>query len=206
MIDRKLIKSIWGSRHKGWSFLPSSGRSVGILIVWDERVVSVVEVVCGSFSLSVKMKDFNTNEWWLSGIYGPNKPRIRRDFWEELFSLFGLCCSLRVLGGDFYVVRSFVEKLNGVRSIRSMRDFDHFIRECALRDLPLVNARFTWSNQQMNLVCNRIDRFLFSLEWEELFPHVRQLTLPRVTSNHCPILLDSELISWGPSPFRFENM
>ncbi|XP_028121753.1 uncharacterized protein LOC114318966 [Camellia sinensis] len=40
-----------------------------------------------------------------------------------------------------------------------MRDFDSFIRDCELIDLPLSNARFTWSNLQENRVCCRLDRF-----------------------------------------------
>ena len=33
-----------------------------------------------------------------------------------------------------------------------------------------------------------------------------QRTLPRPVSDHCPVLLDSDGIKSGPSPFRFENM
>ena len=28
----------------------------------------------------------------------------------------------------------------------------------------------------------------------------------RVVSDHCPVILDSSPPSWGPTPFRFENM
>ncbi|KAK9911652.1 hypothetical protein M0R45_035548 [Rubus argutus] len=53
--------------------------------------------------------------------------------------------------------------------------------------------------------CCRLDRFIFTPEWEELFPNVRQITLARVTSDHCPVQLDTSKLKWGPSPFRFEN-
>ena len=33
-----------------------------------------------------------------------------------------------------------------------------------------------------------------------------QSTLPRLVSDHCPVMLDSEGIISGPSPFCFENM
>ena len=33
-----------------------------------------------------------------------------------------------------------------------------------------------------------------------------QSTLPRPVSDHCPVLLDSDGIKFGPSPFRSENM
>ncbi|KAK9930653.1 hypothetical protein M0R45_027684 [Rubus argutus] len=52
----------------------------------------------------------------------------------------------------------------------------------------------------------RLDRFLFSTGWEDVFSDARQLALTRVTSDHCPVLLDTNIVKWGPAPFRFENM
>ena len=74
-----------------------------------------------------------------------------------------------------------------------------------MRDPNLLNAEFTWSNLREEAVCCRLDRFIFTPEWEELFPNVRQITLARVTSDHCPVQLDTSKLKWGPSPFRFEN-
>ncbi|KAK9912802.1 hypothetical protein M0R45_036643 [Rubus argutus] len=55
-------------------------------------------------------------------------------------------------------------------------------------------------------VWRRLDRFLFSADWEECFPNVRQCALTRVTSDHCPIELNTNSLKWGPGPFRVENM
>ena len=74
------------------------------------------------------------------------------------------------MGGDFNVIRKRSEKLGGSRFTFSMRDFDDFIRECELHDPPLQNASFTWSNIQESPVCKRLDRFLYSNEWEFSFP------------------------------------
>ena len=74
------------------------------------------------------------------------------------------------VGGDFNVIRRSSEKLGGSRLTSNMRDFDSFIRECELLDPPLRNASFTWSNLQESPVCKRLDRFLYSNEWGQLFP------------------------------------
>ncbi|RVX13542.1 hypothetical protein CK203_020986 [Vitis vinifera] len=87
-----------------------------------------------------------------------------------------------------------------------MRDFDSFISESELFDPPLRNASFTWSNMQESPVCKRLDRFLYSNEWGQLFPQGIQETLIRRTSDHWPIALDTNPFMWGPTPFRFENM
>ena len=51
-----------------------------------------------------------------------------------------------------------------------------------------------------------LDRFLVSVDWEGKFSKAIQRCLPRPTSDHSPILVDSDGIRTGPSPFRFELM
>ena len=53
---------------------------------------------------------------------------------------------------------------------------------------------------------SRLDRFLVSIDWESKFSKVVQRCLPRPTSDHSPILFDSDRMRTGPSPFRFELM
>ncbi|RVW89836.1 LINE-1 retrotransposable element ORF2 protein [Vitis vinifera] len=59
---------------------------------------------------------------------------------------------------------------------------------------------------QEHPVCKRLDRFLYSNEWEQAFPQSLQGVLPRWTSDHWPIVLETNPFKWGPTPFRFENM
>ena len=139
-------------------------------------------------------------------MYGPNSPRLRSLLWDELGFLCGFCGLHWCLGGDFNVVRFPTEKLNGDRLTSSLRDFDSFIRECNLRDIPLSNARFTWSARRHYTIASRLDRFLFSPPWEDVFPDLVQESLPHHGSDHFPIVLESCKVTWGPPPFRFENM
>ena len=104
------------------------------------------EVVIGSFSVSIKFLLDGSGPLWLSAVYGPNNPSIRKEFWVELSDLFGLTYPSWCVGGDFNVIRRRSEKLGGSRVTSSMRDFDGFIRESELHDPPLRNASFTWSN------------------------------------------------------------
>ncbi|RVW19550.1 putative ribonuclease H protein [Vitis vinifera] len=180
--DRRFVGSVWSVRNKEWAILPACGASGGILIIWDSKKMRGEEVVIGSFSVSVKFLLDGSGPLWLSAVYGPNNPSIRKEFWEKI----------RKTGGS------------GVTS--SMRDFDGFIRESELHDPPLRNASFTWSNMQESPVCKRLDRFLYSNEWELSFPQSLQEVLPRWTSDHWPIVLDTNPFKWGPTPFRFENM
>jgi hypothetical protein len=206
VVDGLLIRSVWDSRHKDWSYLPSVGASGGILVVWDSRVATCLDVIRGSFSLSVFLDFKDRGKAWISAVYGPNSPSERGPFWEELFALGGLCSPVWCLGGDFNVIRTPTEKNGGSRITRSMREFNSFIAECCLRDIPLVNGSFTWSGPGPRFVSTRIDRFLFTTGWEDLFPNLSQEILRKPVSDHFPIALTSSKMKWGPTPFRFENM
>ena len=100
----------------------------------------------------------------------PKHPLLRKDFWVELLDSFGLSFLLWYVGGDFNVIRRSSEKLGGSGLTSSMKDSDGFIRKCELLDPPLQSAPFTWSNMQESPVCKRLDRFLYSNEWEHSFP------------------------------------
>ncbi|RVW94236.1 LINE-1 retrotransposable element ORF2 protein [Vitis vinifera] len=204
--DRRFVGSVWTVRNKDWVALPASGASGGILIIWDSKNLSREEVVIGSFSVSVKFSLDGCGPLWISAVYGPNSPSLRKDFWVELFDIYGLTYPLWCVGGDFNVIRRSSEKMGGSSLTPSMRDFDSFIRECELLDPPLRNASFTWSNMQESPVCKRLDRFLYSNEWGLLFPQGLQEALIRRTSDHWPIVMDTNPFMWGPTPFRFENM
>ena len=89
-----------------------------------------------------------------------------------------------------------------------MRRFSEIIEELGLRDIPLQGGPFTWrgGRGRNNGSMSRLDRFLFSDDWEGYFNNVVQTTLPRLVSDHSPILLDAGGISRGPTPFWFEIM
>ncbi|GKV19934.1 hypothetical protein SLEP1_g30130 [Rubroshorea leprosula] len=118
---------------------------------------------------------------------------------EELMSEVGGCWCLM---GDFNAIRN-VQEWNGGRSNRrDMVEFDEFIRECGLIDLPLIGRKYTWY-QPNGAVMSRLDRFLLSEDWCLKWGDIKQWGLRRTKSDHCPILMKNLSIDWGPKPFRF---
>ena len=205
VIDRAFVASIWRSRFKEWVVLPALGRSGGILVMWDVRTVTIKEALVGEFSVSVLVGDETRGDWWFSGIYGPTKRRIRKEFWDELSGLKEICNDRWCVGGDFNVVRRVSEKFNSTTNTRSMKEFDYLIGELELMDPKLLNAQFTWSNFRQLPICCRLDRFLFTNDWAAGYPCFRQEMEARVVSDHAPVVLDTSPPKWGPTPFRFEN-
>lgn len=82
-----------------------------------------------------------------------------------------------------------------------MELFSDFINVNALIDLPLQGRRYPWSNNREQPAVSKIDRFLFSKEWDERFTGVILVALPRCILDHCPIKLSTNSVDCGPRPF-----
>lgn len=87
-----------------------------------------------------------------------------------------------------------------------MKSFSNIIQDLSVVDLPLQGAQYTWSRGGDSMQISRIDRFLMSSEWNENFKVVKQFALPRVISDHRPLLLECGDWEAKPSYFKFENM
>ena len=154
----------------------------------------------------MKLEYVEEGSFWLTSVYGLINPLWKKDFLMELRDLYGLAYPKWCIGGDFNVIRRSVEKLGGSRITANMRHFDEPIRELEFFDPRPRNASFTWSNIQDFPIFKRLDIFLFTFEWDNIFPHCTQEALLRWTSDHNPICLDTNPSKWGLTPFRFENM
>ena len=52
----------------------------GIVILWDSNKLKCTKKVLGSFSITVKLNSGEEGSFWLTSVYGLNKPLWRRDF------------------------------------------------------------------------------------------------------------------------------
>nr|GMC69450.1 uncharacterized protein LOC109164037 [Ipomoea batatas] len=75
---------------------------------------------------------------------------------------------------------------------------------CDLIDSTAYGFSFTWWNgmRRESAIWMRLDRFLYTSVWESLFKTSIQ-HLSRATSDHCPLLVTSEVISAQPVPKHF---
>ena len=110
------------------------------------------------------------------------------------------------MGGDFNVVGFPSERVGSNFFTTAMQEFSNFISEQGLIDLPLQGGSFTWSNSREVASKARLDRILFSADWEDRFPTVSQRQMSRLCSDHFPTVLEGGSFQRWSMPFRFENM
>uniref|UniRef100_A0A2N9HEY0 Reverse transcriptase domain-containing protein n=1 Tax=Fagus sylvatica TaxID=28930 RepID=A0A2N9HEY0_FAGSY len=181
--------------------------SSGILLMWDRRVVEKLEDAVGQYSVSCKFKTvMDQSEWMFSGVYGPNLDSERQGLWDELAGVKSWWDVPWCVGGDFNVVRFPAEKSHSTSFTSAMHDFSDFISVQGLIDTPLLGGKFTWSNGRSIDARSRLDRFLFTADWEDYFGLISQKRLVRLGSDHFPILLVCGSPHQGSRPFKFENM
>ena len=202
-----IVRSLWGIHHVDGVYLGSNGASGGILLMWDRRVVEKIDEAVGLFSVSCKFRSIaDQHEWAFSGVYGPHSDGERRVMWDELAGIASWWGTPWCVGGDFNVIRFPTERLGADQFTPAMNEFSEFIFSLGLVDIPLEGGKFTWSNNRETPAMSRIDRFLYSADWEDRYPTVVQKRLPKLLSDHCPIMLESGKFLRGKRPFRFEIM
>ncbi|PWA33159.1 hypothetical protein CTI12_AA624890 [Artemisia annua] len=151
-------------------------------------------------------------EWRGSGIYGWPTNQDKYRTWMLLHSLKSSSMLPWVCFGDFNEVLYTFEKV-GARgcNMRELEAFAASCQECNLYDLGSRGTSMTWSNGRRGAtnVQKRLDRFFTTPDWSILFPSSWVLNLPRVASDHSPILLSQEASPAGGGKkrgFRFEHM
>ncbi|XP_023891331.1 uncharacterized protein LOC112003378 [Quercus suber] len=139
-----------------------------------------MEEAVGRFSVSCKFTNVSDQfVWAFTGVYGPNLHQDRR---------FPSEC----LGSTSFTA--------------AMWEFSNFISEQGLIDLPLQGGTFTWSNSREVVSKARLDKFLFSADWEDKFPTISQRRMFRLYSDHFPIVLKGGSFQRRSMLFRLENM
>ena len=68
-----------------WGSLNARGAAGGVVVFWDNRVLELVGMEVGLFSISCRFKNCEDGfSWIFLGVYGPTLKRYRELFWEEL--------------------------------------------------------------------------------------------------------------------------
>ncbi|KAL2902110.1 hypothetical protein RDABS01_027192 [Bienertia sinuspersici] len=116
---------------------------------------------------------------------------------NKTFSIILLLFMLKgpwLLIGEFNQIESLQQKIGGAKSIKGIDAFLEWKNACLVKEVHYTGIQFTWSNNQENedQVQERLDKAYINEEWETLFPEAKVWNLPRILSNHGPIILETE--------------
>ena len=179
------------------------GYAGGLWLLWKRDEVEVIVLSATEQEIHATVQVRNSNITWLiSPIYASPRLVERKILWSNLAKVAQLHNLPWLMLGDFNEVLSGEDKFGGRRvNLNRALDFKDCLDACNLLDLGFSRPKFTWSNlrQISDLVLERIDRCFANSEWRVLFPEASVTHLPRVFSDHYPVLLElfrPPLLSW----------
>lgn len=130
----------------------------------------------------------------------------KQEFLDELEMVMNDWSGPIMLGGDFNLTRSQVDKSNGNVNFRWVDKFNSWINKWGPLELCPGNRDFTWANNQDNLIHARIDRVLVSTEWDSAYPFARVKSLSKECSDHTPLFVEVGMnVAHSKKRFRFEK-
>ncbi|XP_020239832.1 uncharacterized protein LOC109818715 [Cajanus cajan] len=210
-ISEKDCQGLWGGRGErdiDWKMTPAVNKVGGLLCVWCKEKLKVSDSFQGSRFLGlVGIWRQNRSEIVIVNIYAPCDPTKKKNLWGELKEIreqsnIKVWCVV----GDFNCVRKASERV-GVRAINDrrdttvVRDFNKFISDMDVVDIPLSGRSFTWYRPNGSAK-SQIDRILVSREWFDIWPGSSQVVLNKSIFDSFPIMVRQAEIDWGPKPFK----
>eukprot|EP00253_Pinus_taeda_P005824 PITA_05824 len=152
----------------------------------------------------------NSSSFLCINIYSPQRLEDKLVFLESLNKLMDRHPDANfILGGDFNMITSLMEKKGGLRKLNSDGEqFKDFIDNARLVDVYPKQGKFTWNNRRggESLISSRLDRFLILEKLLLDGKSMESSILPSGGSDHWPISLIVEVPGTPRNkPFRFEK-
>jgi endonuclease/exonuclease/phosphatase family metal-dependent hydrolase len=109
------------------------------------------------------------------------------------------------LVGDFNLIYRDEDKNNTILNRAMMGRFRRALNDLALKELPLIGRKFTWSGGGVSPTLSKIDRVFCSVDWENEFPNCLLQSTASMDSDHCPLILGLGDLLPGKGRFHFES-
>ncbi|XP_028122360.1 uncharacterized protein LOC114319534 [Camellia sinensis] len=193
------VRSVWVRAKMEFMVVDAEGLAGGLLCIWDPDVFQVKECCSNRRFILLSSTLFHQFNCVIINIYAPNDVGSKGKLWNCLLKLEEEFPDPWCLGGDFNEIRQIGERRECSRRDRGMNEFNEFIDKCEVSELPLLGRRFTWCNSFVGKKWSKIDRVLVDPKWLEVFK-LKLWGLPRLVSDHCPLLMMEDERDWGPKP------
>ncbi|KAJ1394179.1 Ribonuclease H-like superfamily [Sesbania bispinosa] len=144
----------------------------------------------------------------MSFVYGNPIPNERRSLWYEIDRChFHNGLEWSVLGDFNEVLHPYGKEGLCPCNMGMVQLFRDFVNQAGLLDMELKGNTFTWfSNPRRGVVVmEKLDRVLTNWPWREMFPNAIATALLDVSSDHSPIVLDTDPQEGSGTHFKDEN-
>lgn len=204
----KFFRKIDPSNSFFWKWAPSVGKSGGILVGVRNEFLDVSGTRIGNNIIQFNLWDKRKKcQWALLVVYGPAHEELKEAFLSDLSEWCNKVNMPYIVGGDFNLIRHAGEKNRQANLPRSSHIFNSVINTANLREIFMSGGMFTWTNNQNPPILVKLDRFLMSSSWEDMFPLVTVKKVVRDISDHNMLVVDSgsDALIMCKRKFRFDT-
>jgi hypothetical protein len=111
-------------------------------------------------SVSVILQDDKTSfSWRLVVVYGCPYEEGKAEFIDELHIVLASWQGPTLVGGDFNLSRFPSDKSNGHINQKCAYCFNDWVNKRGLIKINPSNRKYTWSNNQMNMVMAKLEEY-----------------------------------------------
>lgn len=204
IVTLDIVKHCLGNKFETFYYLPAVGTRRGILLAWDATMVAPSHPHYTQNTLTALVKPRVGQEWWITGVYGPQLDGDKIVFLQEIVDVRDLQAGPWMLLGDFNLLVNPEDKSNNAINRRMMARFRAKLNLLELKELYLNRRRYTWSNERAEATLEKIDHVFCRNSWEDLYPTCCLSALGSTISDHCPMLLEMNADLAIGRRFKFE--
>ncbi|PNT71466.1 hypothetical protein BRADI_2g27916v3, partial [Brachypodium distachyon] len=180
---------------KAYSFLPRSldhfnfkaavGSAGGMVSAFSSSHFNISQSTQQSYCLSNFVDTLaDPSPIKITNVYVPTDHSLKDDFLLALTNDAPDAQTPWIIMGDFNLLRSHEDKNSGSFRQAEADKFNDTINALALLELPLLDRRFTWTNNRESPILEKIDRVFINNAWNTCFPNFNLSSLTRFTSDH----------------------
>ncbi|KAI9106996.1 hypothetical protein K1719_022524 [Acacia pycnantha] len=169
--DMKRLKCLQSLGFDGMAFVPSVGRSGGLVAVWRSDQVHVVVVELDRQFIHLECSFEGGPPFLFTSIYSIPDQRHKQILWDAMEGYASVNLNPWVVMGDFNDIALNGEKSGGSGGNEMrMRRFTERLRRCRLSDLGACGPRYTWKGRFLWVVVGYLSGWIVLLVMLLFYP------------------------------------
>ncbi|KAE8819988.1 hypothetical protein D1007_02170 [Hordeum vulgare] len=193
------------SNLRNFHYIPATGTAGGIVTAWDDGLLLCTKFLASDFFLSCWFESrLDDTKFVITNVYGPCDCAPKPTFLQSLLDVKHQINGPWSIIGDFNITLRPSDKSTSNFNQSEANLFSSTINSLQLQDMPLLDRRFTWSNQQQSPTLVRLDRAFAIVPWVSKFPDTSLSSITRTTFDHVPLLLSAATSIPKSSIFRLD--
>ena len=197
----------WG--FEGYAEVPRIGLSGGLALGWHQEL-QVQVLIKSPNIIPTEVLDPKDDNFPLTFHYGHPTLEYIHQIWDQLQGIGTNISHSWLCIGDFNQVTGEEDKLTfKPSSILGNLPLIQALSNLSLLPVEVKGLSYTWMNKWKgnDFVMEKLDRAFANIDWFESYPDCLVTNLPIISSDHGPIILDTDPSTpFKRRPFRFEWM